>query len=689
MVRRLLPLAVVVACSTSCSSDPSVEVSPRVQTSAALKHFSSCAELTTRLRANLEEEARTSLVTYLDARHTRWGFAEDTASNDAAPPSAAGAGASAPREGTDYSGTNNQEAGVDEADFVKTDGNHIYVLNSQALYVIAVPTFGQLQEVTHLDLEGYPSAMLVADDTVVVLSTVYPRFVKNDLIGRLTGPTTSSFRTQTLTKLTVVDVSDRANPSVARELYIEGYYQTARRIGSSIRVVSYANIDTSDVYFYPKLDDYGNVRNYEAAAKKAVPATIALNASTIANKPLSDFVPALYERVGGAIVEHDFTDEQCANFAMADDSFSHGVASISSFNLDELKVETDHIVTNEGVVYASADTLLIAEPAFNPWWYYGQDAQDDATNVHRFDIATPGVTTYTGSGRVAGRVNSQFNLSVVDGVVRLASTSNLWGRWWESNPPPVSSNVFTLAGEAALEVQGSITGIEEGEQLWGTRFVGDRGYIVTFRNTDPLFVIDLADPKNPRMLGELKVPGVSTYVHPLDGGRLLSIGLGGDDTRIDWGTTQVSLFDVTNDADPRLAASLPLRVEGDWSWSEALYEHKAFTYWAPKSLLAVPLSTYSYRSNYYRYVSSLELISVGPDTLARSISIDHAPYFNDSNTWYSDSSIRRSIFMGEYVIAVSDRAVTASALANGDTSAIVRLPGKPDYYGYEGVGFAD
>ncbi|MBC7794183.1 MAG: beta-propeller domain-containing protein [Clostridia bacterium] len=693
MLKRFLAVGCLVGLA-ACSDTQAPDIGARTSTSAALKQFNSCDALAKALRANLKEEARTTLLQFLDDRYSGlYGRAEDTAGFETPSSASADNAARTPEEGVDYSGTNNQEAGVDEADFVKTDGTHMYVLNSQSLYVIAVPSFGQLQESSNIAIEGYPTAMLIKDDIVIVLSTVYPTSLTDEgLRAKLTGPTESSFRTQNLTKMTFVNVSDRANPAATREIYIEGYYQTARRIDASARIVSYGYIDTSDVYFYPKLpdtDSYSGSDAYRDAVKNAVPATIAYNERVIADKPLRDFVPNIYERVGGIIREHDYDDDDCSTFAIADDSYSRGLTSIVSFDLNGTGFEADHIVTNEGQVYASKDTLIIAEPAYQSWWYYANaTAYDDSTNIHRFDIATPGITTYTGSGRVAGAVNSPFNLSEQNGVVRVASTSNQWGRWWEESPPPVSSNVFTLSGESSLEVQGNITGSSEGEQLWATRFVDDKAYLITFRFSDPLFVVDLGDVARPKMLGELKVPGVSTYVHPVDPAHLLSIGLGGTENAVDWGTTQISLFNVADSASPLLSATLALNTAGSWAWSEALYEHKAFQYWAPKALLAVPIGSYYYSGNYH-YVSTLDLVAVGSDSLDRRITIDHSAFFDDASDWYSDPSIRRSIFMGEFIIAVSDRAVTASRLSDGATTATIRLPGTKFYYGTRAPGYAD
>ncbi len=688
MLKRLTTLVLAATFAVACSDNDGPDIGPRVSTSAALVKFDTCEDLSKKLKDNLREESRTMLLQYLDESNGwGWGrgFEEDAA---AEAPNAAADASSGRQEGVDYSGTNNQETGVDEGDFVKTDGDFIYVLNGHTLVIVAVPEFGQLDEVAKLDIEGYPQEMLVAGDTLVVFSQIYPYYFgyEHPLFADAVFADGRTWRTNELVKLTFVDISDRAQPQTTRELYVEGYYQTSRKIDTSIRLVSYGQINLWDVLFYPVFpDDYWRLDYKSAEARairhKAVYDAIEKNDKIIAKKPLSDFIPNIYERRVDAITSRNFADAECTSFGIADDGLGRGVTSIVSFDTTKDDFEADHVVSNASVVYASADTLVIAEPSWNWWWFYGQDETfDDSTNLHRFDIGIPGVSSYHGSGRVPGALRNQFNLSEKDGVVRVSTTSNQWGRWWVENPPPVSSNVFTLKGEYHLERIGELRDISPGETLWATRFVGDTGYLVTFRNVDPLWTVDLSDPANLVMVSELEVPGVSTYVHPLSGGRLLSIGIAGTNTGLDWGSTQVSLFNVSVPTEPALSAALQLGLPGDqtWSYSEAQYSHKAFTYWEPKQTLAVPLSSYGYWSSGYRYYSSLELISVSADGLARSGSIDHTGFFNDPTRWYANPGIRRSIFMGDYVVAISDRGITATHLGDLMLTASVPLPGNLD-----------
>lgn len=693
MLKRL-GIALLTASAFACSGNGGrPDVGPRISTSAALKSFDSCKELAEKLRDNLRQESRAMLLQYLDDRWY-YGYPARGGMEGDVPAAAAdnsAAGDTGRQEGVDYSGTNNQESGVDEGDFVKTDGYHIYVLDGNSLAIIGVPQFGQLTSESTIAIEGYPREMLVAGDTVVVFSQIYPSYigVNHPLYANAVFADGHTWRVSELTKMTFVNVSDHANPTTTRELYIEGWYQTSRKIDTSVRVISYAQINLWDLTFYPQYPNYYwqlDWRSDEARKirEQAVYDAIAKNDAIIAKKPLSDFIPNIYERNGKDISVHNFADAECSSFGIADDSLGRGVTSVVSFDVAGKGYEADHVISNSSVVYASKDTLIVAEASWNWWWYYGQDDVDDSTNLHRFDISTAGVTRYTGSGRVSGIVTDQFNLSEKAGVVRVATTSNQWGRWWVQNPPPVSSNVFTLWGDNALSVVGEVSGISPGERLWATRFVDDTAYLVTFRNMDPLWTVDLSDPLHPAIQSALEVSGVSTYVHPLVGGRLLSLGIAGTATGgLDWGTTQVSLYDVSQPTAPSLTAALQLGLpdKNSWSYSEAQYQHKAFTYFEPKKTLAVPLSSWGYDYTLgYRYYSALELVSVSADGLASAGHVDHTLFFNDPTHYWENPGIRRSIFMGDYIVAISQRGITATHLGDLVLTASVPLPGDDTPY---------
>jgi hypothetical protein len=405
---------------------------------------------------------------------------------------------------------------------------------------------------------------------------------------------------------------------------------------------------------------------------------------------LDDLVPRYYVRTpDGELAQNPLTDAACSGFYRPTDSQAYGVTSLYTLDLaqPDLAVDADNIISNWPTVYASDDTLVLTEPAHGWWWFWWNGEDPEQLNVHAFDVATPGETHYLASGRVEGLLFDQFSIDEENDQIRVATTDNRWSRWWatpegETAPPP-DNHVFVLAfAGSELVTIGHVGGIAPNEQIYAARFEGDRAYLVTFQQIDPLFTIDLRDPTDPKVAGELEVPGFSTYLHQLEDGRLLGIGVGGDDEGANWGMTQVSMFDTSDFANPTLQDTLQLQAEGGWSWSEAQYDHHAFQYWEPKALLAIPVSSYrelgdTNGDGYYEwdYYSRLELINVSlTDGLSLKGSIDHGDFYSPDQYWYY-RDVRRSIFMGDYLYAISDRGITVHLTEDLSKVTEQSLPG--------------
>ena len=726
---------------------PQIDLPDRLRISPSLDGYDDCDSLLDDLKQSLYEEmlVRMDQESYYHwiGGGGPWLVAEDGmmfADGDMMAESA-DSGSSTPksREGQ-YSETNNQESGVDEADFLKTDGYYIYMLNGNKLVIMGVPEFGQINLTSDMDVEGYPLQMMIDEDRIVIASWINAWSLdENDPLRSLLmeevqwgegDDVYTYYRVQSLVKYTVVDITDRTDPQVERELYIEGNYHTARMVDGTIRSIThnYANFDGLS-YWVNVPSNYWDIEDEDARMavwSLHLNETIRNNILVIDSLTMDDFAPHIYEKISSGLISHPSTSDDCSEFAASTDSVARGFTTILTLEIlsDEIQIEVDHIASSWAHVYASQDVLILAEPANDWWWFWRNTEFEDATNIHTFDISQTGSTTYVASGRVTGTVQDQFSLSESEGVIRVATTQDMWGRWWMNteNWTGPTNNVFTLEAfqcmipegcedtSARLQQIGHIGNIAEGETIWSARFMGDRAYLVTFENTDPLWVIDLSDPSNPTILGELEIPGVSTYIHPVDEDTLLTIGIGGGEggLGLDWSVTQISLFDVSDPTNPTLADTLPLSpayTDEDcedvrscgwsWSWSEATYEHKAFTYWAPDNLLAVPLSTYRYvydeASNYgtYEYLSMLKLVDVDSENLTISThgEVDHSSFYNsedsETNWWFSYStSIRRSIFMGDYVYAFSALGVTVHKTENIEPMFELSIPGHemPSWY---------
>ncbi|HSH59494.1 MAG TPA: beta-propeller domain-containing protein, partial [Acidimicrobiales bacterium] len=250
------------------------------------------------------------------------------------------------------------------------------------------------------------------------------------------------------------------------------------------------------------------------------------------------------------------------------------------------------------LVYASAKNLYVTTTRWTgpvPL----EDGSDNArtrpgivpgegtTDIHKFAITDKVRTQYLASGRVPGRVLNQFSMSELSGDLRVATTSDGTSQGRDETGASESRvSVLRQEGEA-LNTVGSVDGLGKGERIYAVRFLGDRGYVVTFRQTDPLYVIDLADPTRPAVKGELKIPGYSAYLHPVGEHRLIGVGQEATEQGRPVGT-QVSLFDVSDPGSPeRLAQAVLPR-----SHSEAEFDHHAFLYWPSTGLTLLPVQSY-------------------------------------------------------------------------------------------------
>jgi hypothetical protein len=326
-------------------------------------------------------------------------------------------------------------------------------------------------------------------------------------------------------------------------------------------------------------------------------------------------------------------------------------------------VDTDALMTDGQTVYASNDSLYVATQKFLP-----EPAVADllppplTTAIHRFDISDPDRTVYKSSGEAPGYVIGQFALSEFKGVLRVASTDS--PVWWPGGTVQQSqSYVSTLkeVGDLLLPL-GRVGGLGKGERILGVRFLDDAGYVVTFRQTDPLYTIDLSEPNAPRVAGELKLLGFSAYLHPVGDGLLLGVGQDATEQGRQLGT-QLSLFDVSDLAHPQRLSQA--RVGGSSS-SEVEYDHHAFLYWDPTKLAVIPVYLYN-GSNPFSGAIGYRIGRTKIEELGR-ISHDGQQY---------SPGIRRSVVIGDRLFTISDLGAKSSSLATLADESFVEFPQPP------------
>ena len=654
---------------------------PPVATSARLERFADCDAL----RASLTESFVEELVSW---RYGYYAYPEAAGGDDS---NGDGGGAD------DYSTTNVQEAGVDEPDIVKTDGSYLYVVTQGMPEVVVVDAWPaeETAVVGRLELDGWPYSMFLDGDTLAVFQYVY------DSRDGTTDPAVSPVRDGYGSRITLVDVSDRTNPSVIRHIDVEGWLASARLIEHDAWIVlnDYLYVPTEitelawdESLGLPDYDYSASEEEQEALRAQAREVFWPIVEAEVTAMDLGELLPNWYAFEGGA-----WTDGEpvvsCTDLYHPDGVAQPGLLTVMHLDLSApatTEPASTGLLANGWTVYASLDALYVSQTSW--WWSWGWDDGDLATHIHRFELGGD-EPAYTASGAVDGWLWSQFAMDEEGGNLRVATTE--WDWWWGTGGD-AGNDVFVLDTEGdTLDVLGKVTGIAPDESIYAVRFIEDTCWMVTFLQTDPLFAIDLGDPTAPAVIGQLEIPGFSSYIHPLDDGWLLTAGMAGEEDGTITGFA-LKLFDVRDRTHPILADEAEI-VSDDWSWSEAMYDHHAFTF--HNGVLAVPVYTYDYDDSTGDWSGFSGLWVNGVDTTDGIVElgkVDHADLVDQSDCvwdemygygegdatdvsapcdesayWYA--GMRRSVVMEDWLYSVSDYGIKVTALRDPTDVAATAL----------------
>jgi hypothetical protein len=461
---------------------------------------------------------------------------------------------------TAFSNTNTVEAGVDEFDFVRYDGTHLFIAPSHAspdaIRILRTnASTGIATEASTIPLPSgeWVQGLYLANGRLLVLSSeaFFMPFGPLWMSVLLWAPTDMTIR--------VYDVSDAAHPRLVFEAEMDGVYVASRRIDDRVYLVSR---HTPEVLADPA------------------------QRTTLASRSLDELLPQV--RTAGQ-QRSAVTPTRCY---IANDATRAGYPVITTITMLSLQNPDAFSSTcyNEPAdgVYASRAALYVSQPR-------AESSGATFTRIHKFALANAG-PEYAGSVEVAGQVwsggQSDFRMSEHDGLLRVFTST-----WTADSSDSVDHRLFVLrqkAAEPALEIVGRLPNDlrpaeigKPNENLFGVRFIGDRAYGVTFQRVDPLYVFDLSNPADPRIAGELELPGVSDYLHPVSEQLLLGLGSNA-------GEVKLELFDVSMPGQPQSRGAVRLGPsEGRVAYSEAIHDHHAFTYLVgDDDRLAVPLSTY-------------------------------------------------------------------------------------------------
>ena len=435
---------------------------------------------------------------------------------------------------SEYSTTNIQVAGVDEADIVKTDGVYVYLASGNKTIIVRAYPPDQAQVLSEIELEGTVIGVFINEDKLVVFEEETPYYPYHDVRWEGEDKMYVPYRSPK-TYIKVYDVSDKANPLLAREISANGQYISSRMIGD------YAYVVTNE----PVYEEEGEVnlpKIHCGANETEIPA------EDIYYSNVSDYY-------------YMYTT----------------IIAINTQDDDQEPAYETILLGASSTLYVSPNNIYLTFPVWGTD-ILGREVWDSPrTSIHRIHIEGDAIE-YVASGEVPGMVLNQFSMDEYDGHFRVATTT--WGE-------TTGNHVYIL--DAGLNIVGSLEDLAPGETIYSARFMGERGYLVTFKQVDPLFVIDLSDPNDPRELGYLKVTGYSDYLHPYDENHIIGIGKETTDAgEFAWYQgVKISLFDVSDVNNPQEISKIEIGDRG--TDSPVLWDHKAFLFDRSRNLMVMPL----------------------------------------------------------------------------------------------------
>ena len=500
---------------------------------------------------------------------SRFGIMEESASTaDSASSGSAsnsGSAASAGGSGTSYSDTNVREEGVGEADIVKTDGSSLYIVNGQTVEIVGIES-AEMEELAEIRMadDCYIIELYVQDDRLVIMYTRTEHSVDED--GYY-----SNYRDYT--NALVYDISDRTNPVKMGNISQSGYYNTMRVRDGYVYVISNFYADTA--------------------------------------APRADTAAYIPEVQGSAMAASDIY--------MPQRQMGDQYTVITSFSLEDPSEKTDSkaVFGSSGMCYVSTENIYVTEG-----WYGQNDAEVTQTSIRKVAYKD-GILQGEAQTKVDGTLNDSFSIDEYNGYLRLVTTvspissggigiARFFGEDTERQQED-SNSLYVL--DENLEIVGEIHDLAKDESVYSARFMGEVGYFVTFKQVDPLFSVDLSDPSAPQIIGELKIPGFSEYLHPYGDGQLLGIGMDVDEESVTTDGVKISMFDISDPADVKEEENYVLE---DLYGTDVAYNYKAVFVDVEKNLFGfmaygdtTKYFIFTYDENGFREVFSRELTLFG------------------------------------------------------------------------------
>ncbi|MFC1774758.1 beta-propeller domain-containing protein [Nanoarchaeota archaeon] len=560
----------------------------------------------------------------------------------------------------DYSETNVQVEGVDEADIIKTDGHYIYTVSGDTLFIIKAYPGEDAKIVSTIEFEDRPTSLFIKDDKLAVFGNFYnlDYFEDHDL-PIMYG----------MTYFDVYDISDRNKPVLEKEYKFEGNYFEARMIDEYVYFIVRSTPQVRPIPM-PIIIEDDIVRNMEISTVRqfnipyeypefATVHAINLDESTVNSETVvvenSQNLYMSHKNIYITYTEHVYEEDLLKEIVI--ELVTPRLSSADKELIEKIK-KTDNDVLSQ---YEKEQKIFNIIQTYVQ--YMDRDDREELedesekrlkekleeyehlqfTIIHKISVDEEDIDVVATS-KVPGRVNNQFSMDERKNVLRIATTvDGRWSRFKDDRTESMNS-VYTL--DKNLKVLGKLEGLGETETIFSTRFIGDRLYMVTFRQVDPFFVIDLSDPENIKELGKLKIPGFSRYLHPYDEDTVIGIGREADE---DTGRTEgikISLFDVSDVSNPKEVAKFVTKEK--WAQTTAEWEHKAFLFSREKELLVIPAYNNDWDDERESYNGAMVFKITKDEIDIRGI-IDHS---EAASRWYQPT-VERSLYIEELLYTKS------------------------------------
>ncbi len=556
---------------------------------------------------------------------------------------------------SDYSQTNVQVKGVDEPDFVKNDGKYIYTISGNKLAIVDAYPAEQMHNVSEINITGGAQNIFVNGDKLIIFMQSQQSYYSDSLIGgaaaiggvaavaeSIIAPCSGygcGGYSQSKTNVLVYDISDKKKPAPEGNYSFNGNYMDARMIGDTIYLVSQQYlynygiprpmysidgtekaVDIDDIYYSDEYDEnfvFTYVNAIDLEEEKAEVKAYLLGASgTIYVSENNIYLTSQkwidYDKQAELLIKEGI-------IPLMPQSYKEKINEVLESNTYIYQKQS--VIMKVVAVYSKSLGKTDEGSDFNKKLAESIEKarikiskEYEKTIIHKIEIDGLNVK-YESSGEVPGHLLNQFSLDEYKGNLRAAVTTGSWG-------DSTLNHLYVLNKD--LEIIGSVEDLAKGERIYSSRFISDRVYMVTFRQVDPLYVIDLSKPEKPEILGYLKVTGYSSYLHPYDQDTIIGIGMDANEEGRVSGV-KIALFDVSDVSNPVEKAKYAIKSDGQWTWSssEALYEHKAFLFNKEKNLLSVPIQ-YSYSNgNRYKQWNGAYVFNIDEDSIELKGKITH------------------------------------------------------------------